>query len=343
AHSVALLNRGTPSSLVTPDGTLHIALMRASSAWPCGVWIDGAKRVVPDGSSFAWQHWSHTFRYALAAGAGDWRDAGFVAAGQEYNHDLIACETGQHDGPLPPTGGLAEVGSPGGTGPAAILSALKPRGNPLASVQPGRPSREDGVTVRLRDGGTLPVPAPVEVSLLGGIGTARLTDLTERPDGAAVPVTSGRAQVTVPPAGTVTLAVTPVTGGSAAAARTEGGTEPAQPVFTRYWLHGKGPAPAGNLPVTVHLSPDRVTLATPETSVNGDGEHPPSGSRPARANGPAPRGKLRLSVACGPAGGSGQVLLDVPPGLAVARLDDEPAEPLRYSLPAGGHAGWDLS
>ena len=77
-HSVALLNRGTPSSLVTPDGTLHIALMRASSAWPAGVWIDGTRRTVPDGSSFAWQHWSHEFRYALAAGAGDWRDAGFV-------------------------------------------------------------------------------------------------------------------------------------------------------------------------------------------------------------------------------------------------------------------------
>ncbi len=31
--------------------------------------------------------------------------------------------------------------------------------------------------------------------------------------------------------------------------------EPAQPVYARYWLHGKGPAPAGNLPVAVHLSP----------------------------------------------------------------------------------------
>ena len=36
--------------------------------------------------------------------------------------------------------------------------------------------------------------------------------------------------------------------------------EPAQPVFTRYWLHGKGPAPAGNVPVAVHFSPTRVTL-----------------------------------------------------------------------------------
>ena len=99
AHSVALLNRGTPGSLVTADGTLHIALMRASSAWPAGVWIDGDRRTAPDGSSFAWQHWSHSFEYALVAGAGDWRDAGFTVAGQEYNHDLLACETGVHPGP----------------------------------------------------------------------------------------------------------------------------------------------------------------------------------------------------------------------------------------------------
>ena len=158
---MALLNRGTPSSLVTPDGTLHIALMRASSAWPAGVWIDGTRRTVPDGSSFAWQHWSHEFRYALAAGAGDWRDAGFVVAGQEYNHDLLACETGRHDGPLPPSASLAEVSTPGRARPAALLSALKPRGNPLAGGLPGRPRREAGVTVRLRDADGLPAaPAP---------------------------------------------------------------------------------------------------------------------------------------------------------------------------------------
>jgi alpha-mannosidase len=153
-HCVALLNRGTPSSLVSADGTLHIGLMRASSAWPAGVWIDGERRTVPDGSSFAWQHWSHTFEYALAAGAGGWRDAGFTVAGQEYNHDLLACETGVHAGPLSPTASLCEV-----TGASAMLSALKPHGNPLASGRPGAPRREDGVTVRLRDAGRGPGPS----------------------------------------------------------------------------------------------------------------------------------------------------------------------------------------
>ncbi len=97
---MALLNRGTPSGLVTPAGTLTMALMRACSTWPCGVWIDGEKRAAPDGTSFAWQHWSHTFEYALAAGPGDWRSAGFAAAGQDYNHDLLTAVTGLHGGPL---------------------------------------------------------------------------------------------------------------------------------------------------------------------------------------------------------------------------------------------------
>ena len=106
--------------------------MRASSAWPAGVWIDGERRTVPDGSSFAWQHWSHTFEYALVAGEGGWREAGFTVAGQEYNHDLLACETGVHAGPLPAAASLCEV-----TGPSATLAALKPQGNPLAAGRPG--------------------------------------------------------------------------------------------------------------------------------------------------------------------------------------------------------------
>jgi alpha-mannosidase len=416
-QSVALLNRGTPSSLVTPDGTLHIALMRASSAWPSGVWIDGPRRTAPDGSSFAWQHWSHTFCYALAAGAGDWRDAGFVAAGQEYNHELIAVEAGQHDGPLPATGSLGEVATPGGGRPAALLSALKPRGNPLASGRPGRPRREAGVTVRLRDAGVpLPAgpgsgPAAAEVSLLGGITTARLTGLTEDGDGPRLDVAAGRALVPVPAGGPVTVAVSTPTAPATPApapgttAPDPGTTAPApaapapapgtpapapaapapapgtpapapaapapttdislvsfaqtgisrtpehtfpvksqrgaagltleaeavQPVFTRYWLHGKGPAPAGNLPVTVHLSPDRISLGVPG---------PPGTPAP---SGPAAPGSLCVTVACGPVPADGEVTLDVPPGLAVTCPDGTPHGPLRYGLPARGHTRWDLS
>jgi hypothetical protein len=142
-HSVALLNRGLPGSIVTPSGQACISLMRACSAWPSGVWMDGEKRTVPDGSSFAFQHWSHTFEYALMSGQGDWRSCEFPLAGQEYSHRLLTCETGLHSGPLPPAASLASV-----TPRGVDLMALKPRGNPLVPL--GQPDPGDGLTVRQR-------------------------------------------------------------------------------------------------------------------------------------------------------------------------------------------------
>jgi len=38
--------------------------------------------------------------------------------------------------------------------------------------------------------------------------------------------------------------------------------EAAQPLYARYWLHNRGPAPLGGLPAVAHLHPQRVT-ATP--------------------------------------------------------------------------------
>ena len=310
SRSVALLNRGTPGSLVSPDGTLHIALMRACSAWPSGVWIDGDKRTAPDGSSFAWQHWSHTFEYALAAGPGDWRDAGFAAAGQDYNHDLLACETGLHPGPHPAAASLASAELP------VMVSALKPRGNPLAAGRAGSPRRADGVTARLRDLGGR-APAAARLSLFTGITAAEPLSLVE--DG---PGLDGAAEVAVAPAGTVTLGLSvPAEAAGTAPApdpAPPAPPEPAQPVYTRYWMHGKGPAPAGNLPVAVHLSTRRVVL-------------PGTAGVPDEA-------AVRLTVACGPEPAAGAVELDVPPGLEVT-----PGGPLRYDLPALGHAHWDLA
>ena len=94
--------------------------------------------------------------------------------------------------------------------------------------------------------------------------------------------------------------------------------EPAQPLFTRYWLHGKGPAPAGNVPVAVHFSPTRVTLG---------------------ADGDAVEGNVTLTVASGPAGGRGTVELVVPEGLGATVAG--PA--LSYDLPPNGYAAWDVA
>src|SRR6201986_352699 len=138
--SVALLNRGTPSSVVSPDGTLIMTLMRSCSSWPAGVWIDGDRQAMPDGSSFAWQHWSHTFEYALGSGPGDWRQASFGPAGAAYNHELVSCAGGGQAAVLAPGVSLVEVDHP-----AVQLSALKPRGNPLAQGRPGLPAAANGL------------------------------------------------------------------------------------------------------------------------------------------------------------------------------------------------------
>ena len=349
--AVALFNRGTPGGVVTPDGTLWMSLFRACAGWPSGVWIDGDRRTVPDGSSFAWQHWSHTFGYALASAgtALDWRAAGFSAAAEDYNHDLLATvtaagEPGGFDGSA--QAGLLSVDG----APNVTLSALKPVGNPLAAALPGAPAaapRE--VTVRLRE--TDGRPAIARLRIPGGIEAAWLSDLLEERYGDALPaqdrgpaddapvlrVADGIAHVPVGPFETVTLRVRPAAvaaGAASPAERTEAAEppEPAQPVYTRYWLHGKGPAPAGNMPVAVHFSPTRVTL---------------------RGADAADQATVALTVAAGPAGGAGEVEILTPSGL-VATVRRAPGPDgdgtdgagggvLSYDLAPNGFAAWDVT
>jgi alpha-mannosidase len=297
--------------VVTPDGTLHMSLMRSCSGWPSRIWIDGDPRTAPDGSSFAWQHWSHTFEYALASGPGDWRTAGFSASAEAYNHDLIAVVGGPGDG----AAGSASLMS---VEPANItLSAVKPRGNPLASgrsLAGGAPGPGDGqaeVTVRLRE--TDGQPTAARVRLAQPISAAWLTDLLEEADGASLPVVDGAAIVDMPAFGTVTIVLRtgsrhPEDGGLVP-------VEPVQPVYARYWLHGKGPAPAGNLPVAVHFSPTRIALAEPGEA-----------------------GLLTLTVGCGLEPASGTVELLVPDGISVTA-----GQNLHYQLAPGGYAAWDLT
>ncbi|MGH3247388.1 MAG: glycoside hydrolase family 38 C-terminal domain-containing protein, partial [Trebonia sp.] len=446
--AVAVFNRGTPGCAVTPDGTLWMSLFRACSGWPSGVWIDGDRRTAPDGSSFAWQHWSHTFGYALASsgGSADWRSAGFNAAAEDYNHDLITVVTAASAvSDADPAWPLSLGGAP-----SVTLSALKPVGNPLAAGLPGTPSRAAReVTVRLRetDGRT----ATARLRIGAGIEAAWRSDLLEESDGNGLPfalgdsamrqltVRDGTALVPMEPFQTATLRVrlapatdspatgspitaspitaspatgspitaspitaspitaSPITGSIAqtsasieaeSANEPEGGAragtvaelpEPAQPVYTRYWLHGKGPAPAGNVPVAVHFSTTRVTLggdamdakagtpAGPDAATGGsaaDRETSGTGDHGTR---------LALTVACGPSGGSGEVEVVVPAGLAATvTISDSDSDSvtvtdsgsgsgsgggasgdtsggastggrLRYDLEPNGFASWDVA
>jgi hypothetical protein len=348
--AVAVFNRGTPGCVVSSDGTLWMSLFRACSGWPSGVWIDGDRRTLPDGSSFAWQHWTHAFGYALASAgtAGGWRGAGFSAAAEDFNHELTALVT---EGPAD-AAGRTEAGSLARSGllavegaPNVTLSALKPVGNPLAAGLDGTPDRAPReVTVRLRE--TDGLLSLARLRLAAGIEAAWRSDLLEDRHGEELPVSygtagvrtltvsDGTAFVPMQPFETATLrlrladpAAAAATGAATATgagpAGQAGGAppEPAQPVHTRYWLHGKGPAPAGNLPVAVHFGPTRVTLGGATA-----GEPP-----------------LSLTVACGAAPAAGQVELIVPDGLTAAVAGVSPGTPLDYDLAPAGFAAWDVT
>ncbi len=301
-YSVAVVNHGTPGFVVDSAGTFHLSLMRSCSGWPSGVWIDGERRTAPDGSSFAWQHWTHTFDFSLVAGQGDWRDADFPRKAQEAVHPLRTGQVRSAPGALPCALSLLAVEPP-----EVLLTTVKPAGNPLASNSEVAPS--EAIAVRVYESAGTPVTATVR--LHGGVRRACRTDLLEERDGDQLPVDGDSARVELGAADVATLRLE-------SAAREPGrelirAVEPVQPVFTRYWLHNAGPAPLGNLPVAVHVRPVRQRLGA-------DG-----------------RARLDVTVSCSGRGASGRVDVRLPGGWRV----ESPAE-LDYDLAPGGHARFEV-
>ncbi|MFF5228134.1 glycoside hydrolase family 38 C-terminal domain-containing protein [Dactylosporangium sp. NPDC000521] len=244
-RTVAIVNRGIPGFAVDTTGALHLSLLRSCTGWPSGVWIDPPRRTAPDGSTFQQQHWTHTFDAALVAGAGDWRATGLVRHGHEVNHPLHACVLGgastQAESYLTVTAG-SDV----------VVTAVKPSGNPLAAGI--APATVDGVTVRLYEAAGS--PTDVRLALWTPVTDARSTDLLEAPAD-ALPVRDGA--VLLPLDGASIAQVTVSTGPIAPA------PAPVAPAYAKYWLHNTGPAPTGNLPVTVHLDPPVATVDGPVT------------------------------------------------------------------------------
>jgi alpha-mannosidase len=298
-HSVALLNTGTPGTVAKAGEALYLNLMRSCSTWPSRVWIDGPLRTAPDGSSLSWQHWSHTFRYSLVAGDGDWRRAGFVRAGQEYNHDLPAQVTSAHEGELPSRVSLVSVEPEN-----VVVSALKPSGNPLAAGRDGTPDPLDGLTVRLHESAGRSATARIE--LLTGIAEASLTNVIEEPS----PSRIDPGGIAMGPLDVVTVRVRPAERLPGAEGTGSKADEP-HPFFSRYWLHNLGPAPIGNKPVAVHVSPQRLEGT----------------------------GGIRATVAASGRPAAGRLQLIVPDGLSLA----PPPVDLEYDLADGEYASWDVN
>jgi hypothetical protein len=254
-YGVAVLNRGIPGFCVTSDGGLHLSLLRSCSGWPSGVWIDPPRRTVPDGSNFQFQHWSHTFEYALYGHEGDWREGEVVRAGHDFNSPLQAVLTDAHDGDLASSAVLATLD------PAqAVLVAMKPAGNPLARMADADQDPADGIVVRAYE--ALGRPCRAELRLFTPLRDGFTTTLLEEDRQPAL-TDGGALHLDLPACGIVTAGAVPepVAARLPADRWVELGprVEPAQPVYSDYWQHNRGAAPMGYQPVTVQIVPTAVT------------------------------------------------------------------------------------
>ncbi|MCT2586443.1 glycoside hydrolase family 38 N-terminal domain-containing protein [Actinophytocola gossypii] len=241
-RTVAVLNRGLPGFAVDTSGTLHASLLRSCTGWPSGVWIDPPRRTVPDGSNFQLQHWTHEFEYAVAAGDGDWRAAGIAATSAEFSRPLHAV-VGSGSG-LPVSGSLVAVE------PAdrVRVAAVKAAGNPLVRGSAAVADPRDGVALRLVAHTGDPVTARVSSDAVSFSAVAVANLLEERG--------SGLSSLSVPIEGCDAVTVLARPSWSDVAGPAIGvEAEPAGPLFAKYWLHNRGPAPLGGLPLAVHLAP----------------------------------------------------------------------------------------
>jgi alpha-mannosidase len=293
-HTVAILNRGTPGFLVDKGGAIYISLLRSCTGWPSGVWIDPPRRTAPDGSNFELEHWDHVYEHGLVAGAGDWRDNGCAWEALSFNTPLVAVVEEPHPGELPATGSLLELQSPGRQ---VVLTVLKRVGNPLAKGETGEAEESEGqdfvngaqlpdasespepagaanrtghadgtveLTARLYESAGQSATATLSAGLSWTIERAWAANLLEEP---AEPLdcTDGRLTLSFEPAQTrtVRLLLRRLEKGDPAASRAATrapAMELAQPTFSRYWLHNKGPAPMGNQLLAVHMGPTSVRL-----------------------------------------------------------------------------------
>ncbi|HEY7052635.1 MAG TPA: NEW3 domain-containing protein [Mycobacterium sp.] len=306
-RTVALLNRGVPGFAVDPDGTLNMSLMRACTGWPSGTWTDPPRRTVPDGSNFQLQHWTHTFEYALVSGTGDWRQARLPARSAEYSSALLVEPGGDEtDGGLPPFGSLLEV-EPAG---AVQLAAVKAAGNPLVGGSCARADPVESVALRVVESCGVSTDVTIQ-SGLRRVDSPSHADLLEqrRQEPAARLSLHGFEIATL----LTRLNLPKVLDADDNQLAPE--AEAAQPLYARYWLHNRGPAPLGGLPAVAYLHPQRVS---------------------AKANSEV---LLRLTAAsdCTDAALHGKVRLVCPDGWTAS-----PAE-LPFVLPSGQHLEADIA
>jgi hypothetical protein len=247
--TVALLTLGLPGFAVDPEAGLNLSLMRSCTGWPSGVWIDPPRRTTPDGSAFQLQHWTHEFHYALVSSDGDWRDAYLPARGQAFSTPLLAVPTTGSPGDLPATHSLLTVEPER----EVLVSTVKAAGNPVASGGHDGADPRHSVTMRLVEttGTARRAMVTVPTTPLQSAARADLLEVPREP----LEVEDGVLTVDLDGQQIETVVATLAAAGQRKDAVLGPHREEAQPVFSRYWLHNRGPAPMGFLPVSVAVTP----------------------------------------------------------------------------------------
>jgi alpha-mannosidase len=306
--TVALLTYGLPGFAVDPTGALHLSLMRSCTGWPSGVWIDPPRRTTPDGSAFQLQHWTHEFEYALVAGDGDWRELDLPARGQEYVTPLLPRVVSGGSGPMPASYSALQVE------PArrVLLGAFKPAGNAVATGSDAKADPARGVAIRLVE--TTGLASAATVTTAWDWREVRQADLLERPAAEALDATGPRFSVPLDGSTVETFVGLPSVADAEAAPVLGPVAEHVQPVYSRYWLHNRGPAPIGYLPVSIAVSPGLI----------------PTGAGPATV-------EVVLASHLTDAVREGVVELHAPAGWSV-----EPANRV-YGLAPGGHVSFPVT
>lgn len=251
-YGFALLNRGLHGFAVDVQGDLYLSLLRSSTGWPSGVWLDPPRRTLPDGTNFQTNHWSHTFSYSVVGHRGDWRSAGLVRHGEEFNNPLVARVVAPDAGVLPSRLACVEA-----AGDGVVVSAMKPRGNPIAAYTGANADPADGVVMRVRE--TSGEAASTTVRWFQPLRDASRVGILEQRE-LPVPVHDDAVALDLAGFEIDTVAVTP-TGRAVVESPAElvPRTETVQPVFSQYWRHNTGAAPMGGQPVTVRVEPERLT------------------------------------------------------------------------------------
>ncbi len=243
----ALINRGTLEASLENDGSLAAFLFH-TAAWSDYPWGQGMldRFFIPEQRT-------HVFEHSLLPHHGDWREGGVVRAGLEVNNPLRTTQTPVAQGVLPTSYSLLST-----TSPNLIVTALKPLGNPLAHHRVTERSHpENGLLVRGYEGEGKPLSdslifaaAPQE-AWLTDLHENKLTDLAVTRPGWRRPA---EVKLDGPACGLVSVAARLAPLAEAGPPKELGpSTEPYAPIHARYWDHNLGPAPMGNMPLTLWL------------------------------------------------------------------------------------------